>query len=188
MNIRQVRTKKELKEVYDMSTDYTNNHQTWKEFLAKYRKNPNLFLCIYDNGKLIGEAFGYIRNDGEGHLHSIAVFGTEWNKGIGTKLIKAFERACSKYCKSVSVSTRGKPERFYQKVGYNLQGLLAVYENGKKMPKDLDIKPSTTSLRKRDNTSFAFFETPNLIPEERKILEKKLRADEVCITFVKSLK
>jgi GNAT superfamily N-acetyltransferase len=189
MNIRNPKNREELKQMYDMSKSYTNNHQTWGEFLAKYRKHPDLFLVIYEGTKLIAEAFGYVREDGEGHLHSIAVFGTEWNKGIGTELIHAFERACSKYTSILSVSTKGKPEKFYRKVGYKLQGILAVYENGRKMPQSLDIKPSTKSIRQRDNTRFAFFPTsPEMTKQQIKDLELKLEADDICITFEKRLK
>jgi GNAT superfamily N-acetyltransferase len=188
MKIRNPKNHEELKQMYEMSKEYTDNHQTWREFLAKYKKNPDLFLVVYDGEKLIGEACGYVRNDGEGHLHSIAVFGTEWNKGIGTKLIHAFEKVCAKYASRLSVSTHGKPERFYQKVGYRLKGFLAVYENGRRMPKDLDIKPSTKSIRRRDDTRFAFFPVSQITSEERKSLESKLKADSICITFEKELK
>lgn len=188
MIIRNPRNREELKQMYAMSKDYTDNHQTWREFLAKYRKNPDLFLVVYEGEKLIGEACGYVKRDGDCTLHSIAVFGTEWNKGIGTKLIHKFEEVCKKYSPKLEVATHGKPERFYQKVGYKLKGFLAVYENGRKMPADLDIKPSTRSIRKRDNTRFAFFPVFQITPEERKSLESKLKADSICITFEKELK
>lgn len=188
MKIRQIKTKEELKEVYEMSKDYTNNHQTFREYLTKYKKYPDLFLGAWEGDKLIGEAFGYVRNDGFCELHSIAVFGLMWKKGIGKKLIRTFEKACSKYSSRIDVSTRGKPEGFYLKVGYKPRGLLAVYENGKHLPLGLDVQPLDTSVRRRDNTRFAFFLTPNIKADERKKLERKLKADEVCLVLEKRLK
>jgi len=188
MEIRKLRTKKEVKEVYLMSKDYTNNHQTWREYLAKHKKYPDLFLGVYEGDKLIGEVFGYVKDDGACELHSIAVHGLKWKRGIGRKLIRTFEKACKKYSSRLDVSTRGKPEGFYLKVGYKIRGLLAVYESGKHLPSGLDLKPLDTSVRRRDNTRFAFFLTPNIKAEERKRLERKLKADEVCLVLEKRLK
>jgi GNAT superfamily N-acetyltransferase len=188
MIIRTLKTDKELREVYSMSKSYTNNHQTWREYLAKHRKYPDLFFGVYEEEKLIGEAFGYVRDDGACELHSIAVHGKRWKKGIGRKLIKVFEKACKKYSSRLDVSTRGKPEGFYLRVGYKPRGLLAIYEHGRNLPSGLEIKPLDTSIRRRDNTRFAFFLTPNIESEERKRLEKQFKADEVCLILEKRLK
>jgi GNAT superfamily N-acetyltransferase len=181
-------THDELLQVYNMSKDYTNNHQTWREYLSKNRKYPDLFFGAYEEGKLIGEAFGYVKDDGACGLHSIAVHGKRWKRGIGRKLIRVFEKACKKYSSRLEVSTRGKPEGFYLKVGYKPRGLLAVYEHGRTLPNDLKIKPSNKSIRRRDNTRFAFFLISNLTTRERKRLQHKFKADEVCLVLEKKLK
>ena len=188
MEIRRLKTEKEIKEVFAMSKDYTNNHQTFREYMAKYRKYPDLFFGAYDGDKLIGEAFGYLRDDGACELHSIAVHGLKWKRGIGRKLIRVFENACKKYSSRVDVSTRGKPEGFYLRVGYKVRGLLAVYEHGGHLPSGLNVQHLDTSIRRRDNTRFAFFLTPDIEGNERKRFERKLKADEVCLVLEKRLR
>jgi len=188
MIIRNIKTEAELKEVYKMSRDYTDNHQTFREYLAKFRQYSDLFFGVYENDELIGEAFGYVRDDGACELHSIAIAQKEWKKGLGRKLIRTFEKACKKYSSRLDVSTRGKPEGFYLRVGYKPRGLLAVYEHNRRMPENLDVEPLDTSIRKRDKTRFAFFLTPNIYPYERRKFERRLKADEVCLVLEKRLK
>lgn len=188
MRIRPVKTKKELRQVYDMSVEYTNNHQTWREYLAKYKKFPDLFLGAWEGEKLIGEVFGFRFVEGVITLHSIAVFGTEWKKGIGTELIRAFEKVASKYSPKINVTSGREVEDFYQRVGWKPRGLLAVYEEGKKPPTDLSLVPLETHFRRRDKTTFPYFIFPEFSSDLRTEIEKKLNADEVNLVLEKKLK
>lgn len=188
MKIRPVKTKQELRQVYDMSVEYTNNHQTWREYLAKYKKFPDLFLGAWEGDKLIGEIFGFKFVEGVITLHSIAVFGTEWKKGIGTDLIRAFEKVASKYSPKVNVTSGREVEDFYQRVGWKPRGLLAVYEEGKRPPTNLSLVPLETHFRRRDKTTFPFFDISNMTSKERQNFERELKADEVNLVLEKRLR
>jgi GNAT superfamily N-acetyltransferase len=185
MQIRQVRTKQELRQVYDMSLEYTNNHQTWREYLAQYKRYPDLFFGAWEKDKLIGEVFGFRFVEGVITLHSIAVFGTEWKKGIGAKLLKTFENAVSKYSSKVNVTSGREVESFYEHLGWKPRGLLAVYEEGKRLPENLSLIPLETHFRRRDKTIFPFFVLPQGI--ERTDFERELGADEVNLVLEKIL-
>ena len=91
--------------------------------IKHFDKFNDLFLGYYINKRLVGIIFGHIKDD-EAIIDAIAVLKDFWKKGIGKKLIYAFESiAKEKGIKTSSVGAALNPinvVNFYKKCGYHI--------------------------------------------------------------------
>src|SRR3989338_2580258 len=81
---------KDLKNFWKIQVEYLDN---WSfEYLKKeHSKYPNLYIGCYEDNKLIGIAYGFIKKEII-ILQGIAVKHDIWRKGIGSKILNFFEK------------------------------------------------------------------------------------------------
>tara|TARA_Y100000310_G_C20148567_1_gene563604 strand:+ start:43 stop:540 length:498 start_codon:yes stop_codon:yes gene_type:complete len=125
--------KKDLRKAYEIYHDYTDG-KSFSFFSSKFKKKPGLYVACYDKDELIGICTGYNRTRVT-VLDGIAVIKKYWRKGIGSKLLRFFEKQVKKHGKKiVSVGTAGGyVEKFYMKNKYNPESFLVTFMKKKKI-------------------------------------------------------
>ena len=163
MTIRNI-CKEDLQNAYKLHREYVDK-KPFSYFKKYYLKNPKLFVGCFQRGKLIGICWGYVRKDTV-TLNSIAVNYDYWRKGIGSKLLKTFEKQVKKFHKrTISVgSAEGFVEKFYMKNGYKPKLFLVRIGNRKK-----------------------YIKTEKYSPKMKEKIKKKYNAREVIYIFEKNL-
>ena len=92
------------------------------DYFEAYIKENRMFLIAEDEGNILGFVLGERITWDIGILNAIAVDHTIRGKGIGTELVKAFEKECAtlgvKYVELHASKINPKTEEFYKKMGY----------------------------------------------------------------------
>jgi len=194
IRIHQVK-KEELKEYYQMQIKYLDKDD-FSEFLQNVDKYKGLYLCAVDNGKIVGVVYPGTYN-GEMYLRGICVdLSKKLNdKGIGSKLIKAFEKKMAQRgLERITVGSAEEPraENFYLKNGW--QPTQLVVKKIEKLPSNYKeiIKKENLSEDKDADGKTLVLRTPVTDYESGKILrerlEKELNAKECIFILEKKLK
>jgi len=153
---------KDLKNFWKIQVEYLDN---WSfEYLKKeHSKYPNLYIGCYEDNKLIGIAYGFIKKEII-ILQGIAVKHDIWRKGIGSKILNFFEKQAKHTGKKIiSVgSAEGFVEKFYLKNGYEPVSIHAKGENHnlfaeKKVKNYEDGLKKREKLRKKYNPKEVIF-------------------------------
>ena len=179
--------KDELPKILKFEKEYTKNDESLKEISNRFTKYPNLFIGCYENNELIGEVSGFVRGNIV-ILKSIAVKDERQKQGIGSKLIKFFERQAKKYCNIVSVaSAEGYVESFYRKNGYKPRLIMIQIEKDD-LPMDYK-KRNYRFIDERDegNTKFLYIKYEKHGPKFKEKLKKEFNAFEVNLIFEKKV-
>lgn len=111
--------KKDLKLFWKIQKKYLDKW-TYSYLEVQYNLFSNLYIGCYDNNnKLIGLAYGFPKRNMI-ILQGICVLHKQWRSGLGTKILKYFEKQVKKTGKKiVSVgSAEGFVEKFYLSNGY----------------------------------------------------------------------
>lgn len=130
-------TEHELREFWRIRNEYIGKI-AFRELLADWAKNRQLYVGCYLGQQLIGIAYGSIK-DHTAVLEGIAVKHHFWKKGIGRQLLAFFEkRARRAGIKKITVGAANFPTDvtgFYAKAGYRTVEKRARYTV---MEKELD--------------------------------------------------
>ncbi|QHT62760.1 GNAT family N-acetyltransferase [Paenibacillus lycopersici] len=122
------------------------DRESYEEFEARAKANPDLYLAAFAGGELIGIVYGHPsrREAGAAALQGIAVTLDETKRlartGIGSRLIASFEEAVRRRgLREISLGAADdlKVELFYVKNGYLTNELVAMnadYEQLERAP------------------------------------------------------
>lgn len=115
--------KKELKEADELQQKILKpknkrRYRTFGYIEKNYSKTSKLFIGAYDNNKLVGIAFGYIKRN-KILLGEMAIDENYRGAGLGTKLLDFFEKQVIRVGKNkIILGVRESAEKFYMKRGY----------------------------------------------------------------------
>jgi len=92
------------------------------DYFEAYIKENRMFLIAEVDGKILGFVLGERITWDIGILNALAVDHTTRGKGIGTELVRAFEKECArrgvKYVELHASKINPRAGNFYQKLGY----------------------------------------------------------------------
>lgn len=105
---------------------YVGRNESLETVRHWYREHPELLVGAYDDDQLVGHCLGIPRSEGEVELNGIAVDQPYQRRGMGTKLLSAFEdRVSSRGFQRVSLgSAGGYVDEFYIENGYSPDSVL----------------------------------------------------------------
>ncbi len=114
--------KKDLSAAHKMHQNYIGGY-LYDFFKQEYEKRPTLFVACYDGKKLIGVCWGY-KDRHNAILAGIAVNIKYQKKGIGARLLEAFEKQVKKIkIHKISIAAANVPINvvgFYEKANYKI--------------------------------------------------------------------
>ncbi len=126
--------KSDLKKAFLLRKNYVGNI-SFSLIKKRYEKYPELFVGCYKENELIGIVFGYLKRK-EVVLDAIAVKEKYWRKGIGSKMLKLFEKQVKKIeMNRISVGVADNVVRFYIKNGFKPKAILLKVRKDQ-LPKD----------------------------------------------------
>jgi GNAT superfamily N-acetyltransferase len=181
-------SEKDFDKFYKVVKDYTKEDVNYSKLKRIYGKHPSLFIACYDKSELIGEAFGFIKKE-DVVLESIAVIAPYWRKGLGSRIIKFFEKQAKNAGKrkiKVGSGPDTKTEDFYVKNGYK-PVYLSIRVHEKKLQKTLERKYEAVRGESKGEILELLIKTSEYNPKIREELKKEFKAKEVIYLFEKSL-
>jgi len=185
--------KKMLKEADEFQQKILNpknkkRHRTFGYIKKNYSKKHELFVGVYDNKRLIGIIFGYIKRNNV-LLGEMAIDEKYRGLGLGSKLLNFFEKQIIKIDKNkIILGARKNVEKFYMKRGYKPILFLQIRHsdvplNYKSLSKYKIIKETNYSDAKR-----LLFEVKYVSNVLKNKLAKLFHAYNAIYLFEKSLK
>jgi len=124
-------SRKDLNEIQGIELKSFNYPYSKLTFLTLLVMFPELFLVAVCDNKVVGYVTGAITKEGYCHLFSIAVDPSYRGKGLGGKLLRAFEEVClSKKVKKVILEVSVINEvalNLYKKHGYRVVKTIPNY-------------------------------------------------------------
>lgn len=155
----------------------------------KWSKRPSLVIACYDKQKLIGICTGFKRK-GFIILGSIAVEGKYQRKGIGSKMLRFFEKEARKLGeRTLSVaSAEGYVERFYLMNKFKPSSLLVRIRRNK-VPKNYNERGfDIVKERGNQHVKILYIDiTKKYNPKLKNIIKRKYNAYEVLYILEKKL-
>ena len=169
-------TTEDLEEAVQISEEYLGTSP--QQFLDWYQQNQDLFVGIFDNGRLIGICFGmnFDRQPDTAVLEGIAVLHANWRSGAGSQLIQYFEAQVAKRgktCITLGSAPDLKTENFYMKNGY-VPTQLRVSVPTADLPNNYQHLGYTFSDITQDENEVILYIAVN---ERNKSFQQKLEAD-----------
>ncbi|RLG20624.1 hypothetical protein DRN74_05020 [Candidatus Micrarchaeota archaeon] len=180
---------KDLRNVWKLQKEYVDEKTKLKEIKELYLKYPKLFVGCYIKNKLIGICIPGIF-DKEIYVKGIAVEHNYWKKGIGSRLLKLFEKQLKSLGKkkvTVPSADIDWVEGFYLKNRYKpIQFLIKVKRE--KLSKDYKNK-GYKILNERAEGKYKIFyiNIGKYDPKLRERLKILFNADEVIYIMEKKL-
>ena len=185
--------KKKLKEADEFQQKILNpqnkkRYRTFGYVKKNYLTKPELFVGAYDNNKLIGIIFGYIKRDNV-LLGEMAIDENYRGIGLGSKLLDFFEKQAIRTGKNkITLGALDNAEKFYMKRGYKPILFLQIRNsdvplNYKSLSKYKIIKETNYSDAKR-----LFFKAKYPSNTLKNKLAKLFHAYNAIYLFKKSLK
>jgi len=177
VRIRQV-DKADLPVVHPFQCDYLDRESA-DDWLRRVEANPGLYLAAFDGENIAGVCYGHPsrRSEGTAVLQGIAVnldtAGPYARRGIGSRLLRAFERSCAaRGFRRIGVGSADDPkvEAFYRKNGYVPVEIVAKDAECRELER---VKIPAEEAERAD--------------ERREALRRKTGAAEVNIIFGKEL-
>ena len=158
----------------------------FKFFERCFMRHPNLFVASYEAQSLIGVCWGSLRGN-EVILHGIAVREEQWRMGIGSQLLRRFEREARKAgARRISLGAPlGEVEAFYVKNGYK-PCLLRVRVERERLPLDYREKDhAIVDERSYQNTKVLYVKTIDDHVQQAEELTRTFGAGDVICIFEK---
>ncbi|MFB6241204.1 MAG: N-acetyltransferase family protein [Candidatus Nanosalina sp.] len=113
----------ELEEMLGLEKKLTDRDLSLEKFRELFEEHPELYVVCRENGKIIGEASGELK-DGKVLLESIAVRKQFRGENLGKKILREFLERSSKYSDVVSVASARGTEGFYESCGFEQEKVL----------------------------------------------------------------
>lgn len=186
MEIRKVR-KEELEKIHQLEKEWVGHDQGFDDFRKRYRKWPETFIVSTEENEIIGIATGRMEGEKMG-LESIGVREDCQKQGIGSKLLKEFERKSKKYAEKVTAASADNIEDFYTSNGYKpVQIMLQIKK--KNLPDNYSNEDEITEEKDIDEeTKFLYADFDRYSENLRDNLKEKFNAFEVNTIYEKKVK
>src|SRR5687768_6013002 len=113
----------ELTQLHELEVDYCESGESAERIRARYASYPDLFIVSVLGDEVVGEVSGYLR-DGEVTIKAISVLHRHQRRGIGRRLVAAFEERAARYAAIVDVASGEDAEQFYLACGFRPRSLL----------------------------------------------------------------
>ncbi len=188
MKIRTVK-KDELNDVWELVKTYVDESIEKEEIEKYYILFPRMFVGCYKGKELIGVCIPSLFGN-ELYLKAICVRKEYWRKGIGSSLLKVFEKRVKEYnFEEITIPSADIwwVEQFYLKNGY------LPYQIRVKVKKDKlkmrNIKREVVIVGEREDESFKYFYVKVEVysPLIRKRIKEMFRAEEAIYLFRKRI-
>ena len=179
--------KKDLIETYNLIRNYVDENIKFEEIKTLYKKFRKLFIGCYIKKELIGICIPGIHKN-EIYIKAIAVKHQYWGKGIGSKLLKKFERRLKPIQKYSIVPSADIEwvERFYLKNKYKPVSFLIKIKK-ENFKKEIIEKNSILDMIEEKNYIKIYVKVEKYDPKERRRIKKKFKAEEVIYIMKKDL-
>jgi N-acetylglutamate synthase-like GNAT family acetyltransferase len=185
MEVRQAR-REDLAALLDLEVEYTGSEETLADVVTRFEAFPELFVVADAGGEIVGEASG-VAKGGRVTLTAIAVTHRLQRRGIGTRLLDAFERGAARYAGVVDVGAGAESEAFYLRSGYRAASLLVRVRRGE-LPADYGEQGyRVTGVRDRGRDTYLYVEDVAYAPELKAQVRAAFRAAGVNYIFEREL-
>jgi N-acetylglutamate synthase-like GNAT family acetyltransferase len=164
----------ELEEMLELEKRLTDRELDLDEFKELFEDHPELFVVCREEGQIIGEASGELK-DGKVLLESIAVREGFRGEGLGREILEEFLERSRKYSEVVSVASARDTEGFYRSCGFERSKvLLQVREEN--LPENWRDDERVENFRVEDDDFFIYLDSEDYSRETLETLEKEFNA------------
>ena len=181
----------DLQDAFALKTEYLDD-QPFDQFARLYALHADLFVGLYQGGRLIGLCYGWpfaaggLKGADKIILQGIAVIEPYNAQGRGGLLLAHFERQVARRGPhTISVgSAGGYVEGFYLKNGYRPFQYMARLTRGA-LPAALDLP--IDGHRDTDDETIVYLPAPAYEPGRKAVIQAALNAHEVIFIFEKGV-
>lgn len=185
----QLRTvqEEELEEVYEFDKQYVGSQESFDEFRQRFDKWPETFVIYVEDDEILADATGKMETEVKMGLQSIGVREGYKGEGIGSKILKFFEKKAAKYADVITVASASNIEGFYRANGYEPVQIMLQVEKSE-LPKNYQENPKIVGEKDIDeDTKFLYASFDEYSKKIRDEMKEKFSAFEVNTIYEKNI-